>query len=705
MPLEGERPPLNAVYVDTLFLDGYRIEKLYYESLPNLYVPANLYVPDSITSPVPAILYTCGHAETQKVAYQAHPRKFAQLGFVCLIIETIQWGEVLGHHRGPYNQGWFNWYSRGYFPGGVEAWNGIRGIDLLCSRPEVDSTCLGVTGNSGGGAQSWFIAAIDSRIKASASSCGAGLVQSHVQTRTINYHCDCMMPINTYLIDFPAIGALIAPRPFMIVSTQEDPLYEIESARQCHQYVETIYDLYGAEDSLYFVEAPGRHGYNEETRPQIFQFFLKHLMGKELSLEETGDVDESDSVQLSEDDLRVYVNGAPADDITTSIQDSFVKRAEPPQIVDIQSLENHRQDIKDFLKIRTFSAFPSDTVAFDTLQVFNSMDGTLPDTTILTFCTEAEWRLKLDIRWRNSPDEEKPMMLVLRNPLEDTMAAEASMEGLNRHWNIAYFDVRGVGDTEWSQNLNWYIRRSLAWAGRTVASTRVYDVLRCLSLLRTFEGTNPNKIGIAAEGEMCAIGLYAAFLDENIPVVMLKEPPATQDVVSNRDGKGESIEMLNCLRITDLPQLAGLLFPAEIVMVGKISEYYKWAESLYHSLGKPEYFQKIQRVEDWNPITAVKNTQYATPEQFSLIQNYPNPFNSNTTIKYILPKESKVIIKIYNILGKEIKSLIEQNQVAGNYSIQWNGIDNSGFPVSSGIYICKIKTENEIKSIKMIQLK
>jgi len=126
MPLHGERTPLNVRVTGTVQQEGYRIEKLYYESLPGLYVRANLYMPDSIKARVPAILYVCGHSLTQKVHYQAHPAKFARLGFVCLIIETIQFGEVFGEHHGCYAKGWFNWYSRGYNPAGVELWNAIR---------------------------------------------------------------------------------------------------------------------------------------------------------------------------------------------------------------------------------------------------------------------------------------------------------------------------------------------------------------------------------------------------------------------------------------------------------------------------------------------------------------------------------------------------------------------------------------------------
>jgi len=190
VPLEGEKPDLNVKVTGIIQLDGYRIEKLYYESLPSLYVPANLYIPDSIKDPCPAILYLCGHASTQKVYYQAFGHKFARLGFVCLIIETIQYGEVKGEHHGCYDRGWFNWYSRGYTPAGVEVWNAIRGIDLLCSRKEVDPDRIGVNGRSGGGAQTYFVSAVDKRVKAAAAEAGATTLSEQILTRSIDGHCD-----------------------------------------------------------------------------------------------------------------------------------------------------------------------------------------------------------------------------------------------------------------------------------------------------------------------------------------------------------------------------------------------------------------------------------------------------------------------------------------------------------------------------------
>lgn len=112
---------------------------------PRLVIPANLYVPKGLKGPAPGVLYVCGHARNQKVHYQAHPRRWAELGFVCLLVETIktvELAEATGTHHGPYREGWFHWYSRGFTSAGIELLNGIRALDLLAARPEVNPTQL-----------------------------------------------------------------------------------------------------------------------------------------------------------------------------------------------------------------------------------------------------------------------------------------------------------------------------------------------------------------------------------------------------------------------------------------------------------------------------------------------------------------------------------------------------------------------------------
>ncbi len=584
MPPGGRRPPLNVQYTGTIQQEGFRIEKLYYESLPGLYVPANLYIPDNITEPRPAILYVCGHSISQKVHYQAYPRKLAELGFVCLIIETIQRGEVRGYHHGCYAKGWFQWYSRGYTPGGVEAWNGIRGLDLLAERPEVDAERMGVTGISGGGSQSWYIAAADPRIKAVAPVCGASTLKAQVGTRTMDGHCDCMMPINTYQIDFQDLGALIAPRPLLIAQADRDGLNQIESVRVLYNDIKKMYNLYGVPENISLVETPGGHSYHSISRKAIHAFFLEHLMDKKVTPDEAGDIDTSSVNMLTGDELRVYTGGIPADDRTTTIQDSFVKLHGDPGISGTAELDSYRDSVINFLKTRTFGAFPEDAIPFDPRLEFRTLDRARFGADIHSFMSEKGWRLKVDVRWRNQPEEKKPLMIVLRNYNEDRWASESFISGLEEEWNIAYLEVRGVGENGWDPALQWHIRRASAWTGRTIASMQVYDLLRAIRFCRTLDGVDPEKIGIAARDEMTVVAMYAALLDGNCQRVILKDPPASQDAPGNPDGRGAAIEMLNCLRITDLYQLPALLFPAQVDLQGEVPGSYQWSQKIIQEL-------------------------------------------------------------------------------------------------------------------------
>lgn len=598
VPLEGKRSPLNIKKVGTIKENGYRIEKLYYESLPGLYVPANLYIPDNISEPAPAILYQCGHSRSQKVHYQNHPRRYAELGFVCLIVETIQWGEVKGDHWGCYSRGWFNWYSRGYHPGGVEAWNGIRGLDLLSAMPEVDADKLGVTGISGGGALTWYIAALDSRIKAAATVCGNSTLADQIRTRTIDGHCDCMYPINTYQRDFHDLGALIAPRPPFIAQADRDGLNTIESSLDVFAELKDFYSLYDAQENINFISTPGGHSYHPNSRKVIFSFFLDHLMDKKIRPEDIDDVEESPVRLLVAEELMVYTEGPPANDITTTIQDSFVSKATPPNISTVNELNKYRELTRDELEKRTFGAFPDSSVAFDSNLEFRTLDRAQYGSEIHSFNSEAGWRLKVDIRYRNLRDRKRPLMLVLRNPDELRWESESFISDLENEWNIAYLEVRGVGELGWAPELQWHVRRASAWTGRTLSSMRTYDVLRALDFLRGLKDIDPNKIGIAARDEMASVAMFAALLDGKCTSIVLKDPPATLDVASRPDGRGEAIELLNVLQITDLNQLPAILAPTNTHIIGTIPSDYQWSADVLSKLKMEAHFQSIRSMKE-----------------------------------------------------------------------------------------------------------
>jgi X-Pro dipeptidyl-peptidase (S15 family) len=191
-----EKTPLHATITRTLDRGDYAVEMLHYQSRPGLYVTANLYRPAKVEAGqrLPAILYVCGHSgrgrNGNKTAFQSHGIWFARHGYVCLIVDTLQLGEIAGIHHGTYREGRWWWLSRGYTPAGVECWNGVRGIDYLVSRPDVDPGRIGVTGISGGGAATFWIAAADERVKVAVPVSGMADLFSYVPNRVINGHCD-----------------------------------------------------------------------------------------------------------------------------------------------------------------------------------------------------------------------------------------------------------------------------------------------------------------------------------------------------------------------------------------------------------------------------------------------------------------------------------------------------------------------------------
>jgi dienelactone hydrolase len=252
------RSELKAAVTGRVEREDFVVENVHFQSRPGLYVTANLYLPKGLTKPAPTVLYLSGHGPVisngvsygNKVSYQHHGAWFARNGYVCL-------GEILGLHHGTYREGAWWWNSRGYTPAGVEAWNCIRALDYLSTRPEVDTNRFAATGRSGGGAYSWWIAALDERIKAAAPVAGITDLHDHVVDGTVEGHCDCMFTVNTYRWDYPQVAALVAPRALLIVNTDADSIFPLGGVQRTHAQMRRIYDLHKAPDKLGLVIAPG----------------------------------------------------------------------------------------------------------------------------------------------------------------------------------------------------------------------------------------------------------------------------------------------------------------------------------------------------------------------------------------------------------------------------------------------------------------
>ena len=174
------------------------------------------------------MFYVCGHSgrgrNGNKTAFQSPGIWFARHGFVCLIVDTLQLGEIAAIHHGTYRENRWWWHPRGYTPAGVECWNGVRGIDYLLSRGDVDPARIAVTGISGGGAATFWIAAADERVKVAIPVSDMADLPSYVSNRVINGHCDRMFLYNTFQWPWTRIAELVAPRPLLFVNSDKDSI-------------------------------------------------------------------------------------------------------------------------------------------------------------------------------------------------------------------------------------------------------------------------------------------------------------------------------------------------------------------------------------------------------------------------------------------------------------------------------------------------
>src|SRR5690242_9520397 len=249
---------------------------------------------------------------------------FASNGYICLVIDTLQLGEIPGIHHGTYREGRWWWQALGYTPAGVECWNGVRGIDYLVSRPDVDPERIGVTGISGGGAATFWIAAADERVKVAVPVSGMSDLESYVTDKVINGHCDCMFLVNTYQWDWTTIAALVAPRPLLFANSDRDTIFPMDGNRRVLARLRQVYKMYDKPDLVDEYISKGGHEDRADLRVAAFGWMNRHLKN------DRAPVKYAPFKQLAGKELRVFPEDkdVPKDALNGKIDETFVKRAE-----------------------------------------------------------------------------------------------------------------------------------------------------------------------------------------------------------------------------------------------------------------------------------------------------------------------------------------------------------------------------------------
>ena len=488
-----EKTPLQGTVTGMLEGDGFVVDMLHYQSRPGLYVTANLYRPAKVNrgERLPAVLYLCGHSSRSrnghKSAFQSHPIWFARRGYVCLIVDALQRGEIAAIHHGTYREGRWWWHARGYTPAGVEYWNGVRGIDYLIGRPDVDPERIAMTGISGGAATFWITAA-DERMKAAVPVSGIADLPSYVSNRVTNGHRDCMFLHNTFHWPWTRIAALVAPRPMLFVNSDHDRIFPMDANERVINRLERFYSRYGKGD----------------------------LVDSERDLV-TGPRD-AWLHPIESEKLRVFPSDAdiPKDELPPLLDEHFVPMVSVAQPSVGQFAQWKRKLLAELRRV-SFNYFPKRVPPANLTEMVKTAS-------VVRIETEPGIHFRLE-RAVDSTGQPRRVLLLVGDEGADARDAQWVVRSRQAGNVLFQLQTRGVGDSRWTgTDPPNYIKRSHVLLGRTVDSGRVWDVVAVARYLRS-EFKNKLPVYVMGRRGRAVFAAYAALVEQDIAGVIASRPP------------------------------------------------------------------------------------------------------------------------------------------------------------------------------------
>ncbi len=573
-----DRTPLNARTVETLQRDGYRIEKVIFESQPHFYVTANLYLPATGDAPYPAVLYPLGHELGGKSnpTWQQMLVTLARRGYVALTWDPLGQGERVQIYDNDFGGSKLRSSTTEHTIQGTQClltgehiarytiWDGIRALDYLLTRKEVDPTRIAVTGNSGGGTHSAYLAALDDRIKIAAPSCY--ITSWHWMMKTLGPQ-DAEQVFPGWLadgLDYPDFIYAAGPKPYLMLSAIRD-FFPIDGARETFREAQP-------HSNLRMFEADDGHGYTQPRRLAAYDWLSRYLRDREDTAPEAPVVPESAETLFC----------TPTGHVATSLGGETVfslNRARAERLrqnrlqpADVASLAAWQSKVRAAAISRSGfqpGSGPVSSTSYGSLR----RDGYRIEK--LTYESEPGILIPSLLYVPESGPARRPAVILADG--EGKSATATAAEELARSGVIVLSaDLRGMGETRITPDLNdsesyryfgdYEDGMTAILMNRTLPGMRARDILRGLDLLAARDDVDPGRLSGIGRNTAAVPLLYAAVFDTRLRSIALEGMLLSYDAVATTRIHRFVFEQIvpGALVDFDLPDLAAALAPRDV---------------------------------------------------------------------------------------------------------------------------------------------
>jgi len=501
--------PLNARVTGRIERPRYTIEKVIFESLPQFYVAANLYLPKE-GGKHPGVLRPMGHWEEGKAREQVLDANLAMKGFVVLTYDPIGQGERQQAYDSRLEASLIGGSTDQHFQAGAQSilagenfaryriWDAQRALDYLVSLPEVEADKIGVTGCSGGGTLTTYISALDPRVKVAAPACYINTWHYLFSGPTGDSEQSFPFFLSSGL-DVADYIELFAPKPWLVVSTVGD-FFPVDGARHAYQEALDWYRIFGAENKISWAVGPGPHGMPREVREDIYEWMIRWLKdGK-------GNFREEPFEPAPDFDLLASETGQVGGrQVSQVIAEGFHQRISPGSTEQLQA------------EIRKWAGSP--TGRAPSVRVVNDTPGDVFRTQQLALEVEPTLEISATLYIPNAPGRKPAVLLV---DLPATVA-----EGLAaRNLVVLNLEPRGLPLPKTQEDQSAAKQNIRAWViGKNMAGLRAGDIMRGVDLLAGRPDVDAGHIRAAAREIPGVWLLMAAAQDPRLGKIWLDRTP------------------------------------------------------------------------------------------------------------------------------------------------------------------------------------